>query len=85
MQDGQYIDADTKELYVTLPTYNTIRTAFGYTEFTFTWQHSGDIQVAVHIATMPTVPYISPRDRSAAHLLVRSLLKTNIRHRFIQF
>ncbi|KAL0047060.1 hypothetical protein WJX82_005420 [Trebouxia sp. C0006] len=64
LQDGQYIDADTKELYLTLATYNTIRTAFGYTTFTFTWKPSGDIQVAIHIATMPTVPYVDAREKA---------------------
>ncbi|KAL0029268.1 hypothetical protein WJX79_006326 [Trebouxia sp. C0005] len=64
LQDGQYIDADTKELYLTLATYNTIRTAFGYTTFTFTWKPSGDIQAAVHIATMPTVPYVDARAKA---------------------
>lgn len=63
LQDGQYIDADTQELFLTLITYNTIRTAFGITELTFTWMPSGDIRVAAHIATMPTVPYVMPRDR----------------------
>ena len=63
VQDGQYIDADTKELYLTLATYNTIRTAFGYTTFTFTWTPSGDIQAAIHIATMPIVPYVDAREK----------------------
>ncbi len=63
LQDGQYINADTKELYLTLATYNTIRTAFGYTTFTFTWKPSGDIQAAIHIATMPTVPYVDAREK----------------------
>lgn len=66
LQDGQYIDADTQELFLTLITYNTIRTAFGYTELTFTWLPSGNIRVAARIATMPTVPYVMPRDRCAA-------------------
>lgn len=63
LQDGQYLDADTQELLVTLVTYNTIRTAFGYTELTFTRTPSGSIRVAARIATMPTVPYVMPRDR----------------------
>ncbi|KAL0039208.1 hypothetical protein WJX77_011442 [Trebouxia sp. C0004] len=64
LQDGQYIDADTKELYLTLATYNTIGTAFGYTTFTFTWKPSGDIQAAIHIAAMPTVPYVDAREKA---------------------
>ena len=63
LQDGQYIDAGTNELFVTLITYNTIHTAFGYTELTFTWMPSGGIKVAAHITTMPTVPYVMARDR----------------------
>ena len=63
LQDGQYIDANTQALFLTLITYNTIRTAFGYTELTFTRMPSGNIKVAACINAMPTVPYVMPRDR----------------------
>ena len=65
VQDGQYIDADTKKVYLTMATYNTRRSAFGYTEVTCTWQAAGDVQVAVQIATKPTVPYVFRQHRSA--------------------
>ena len=63
MQDGQYINAGSRKLYVTLPTYNAMCSAFGYATITFTWRDAGDIQAAVQVATIPAVPYISARDR----------------------
>ena len=65
MQDGQYIDAGSRKLFVDLSTYNAKRNAFGYARVTFTWHAAGDIQAALQIATIPSVPYISVRDRCA--------------------
>ncbi|KAL3162410.1 hypothetical protein ABBQ32_010081 [Trebouxia sp. C0010 RCD-2024] len=44
LTDGQYIDDNTHKLYLTLLTYNTIRTALGYTQANIhlgaLWRHS---------------------------------------------
>lgn len=65
LQDGQYLDGATTKLYLTMATYNTMRTTLSYISVTFSWIASGSIQAGFHINTMPTVAYVNAHNRYA--------------------